>query len=236
MKKTALLFMLITAVICTGFSQTAIKEYESPEITYQRLAKENDYWINSPLMMNDAIVFFFKEKASKVLVAGDFNNWKPELLMEQKGTNFFQVDWNKRLSKGVYKYKLMVDDIWMNDPYNTNTVIDDSGQMVSYFELKEDFIPNAKYPLWDKKDVYVFKYDNEKAKAVYLVGDFNNWNPYSNPMEPLGGGEFKVKVRLKPGMHSYCYVVDGDWKADPNNLNQFSDEVGNIISIMFVKD
>lgn len=208
----------------------------SREAEFEKLTNNEDFFVNSPFITPDSIIFFYKSKASKILVGGDFNDWKPELLMRETETNFWQYSWETRLPKGIYKYKLMVDDIWINYPNNTNVITDDSGQPVSYFELKEDFIPGATYPLWLEKDLYQFKYENISAKSVSLVGDFNNWNPYLTILTNMGAGEFFVKVRLKPGIHSYCFVVDDEWKADPNNLNQYSDRTGTIINIIYVPE
>lgn len=226
------LFILFVPFLALGALK---KDYISKELQLKLLEKNTDFWINSPIVMNDMIVFFYKGNARKVLVAGDFNDWKPRLLMEQANTNFWKVAWDSRMARGVHKYKLLVDDIWMSDPNNTNYVIDDSGQMVSTFELKEDFIPEPDSPLWLKGDQYRFRYESKKAKSVYLVGDFNNWNPYNITMTNNGSDEFFITIRLKPGLHSYCFVVDGEWKPDPDNLNQYSDEVGNIVSIVNIR-
>lgn len=226
------LILSALAVLPLGALQ---KDYVSKELQYKMIEKNPDFWINSPIVMDDIIIFFFKGDARKVLVAGDFNDWKPRLLMQQKNTNFWQAAWDIRMLKGVHKYKLLVDDIWMSDPQNTNYVIDDSGQMVSTFELKEDFIPEPNSPLWLKDDLYRFRYESIKAKSIYLVGDFNNWNPYNLMMTNTGSDEFFITIRLKPGLHSYCFVVDGEWKPDPDNLNQYSDEVGNIVSIINIR-
>lgn len=236
MNKAALfVFLLLTAFHVLFASDNKVLSVEGQQEALNQNIQ--DFWINSPLIMEDAIIFFSRDKAKKILVAGDFNNWKPELLMTNMNTNYFwQYIWDTRLTKGIYKYKYIIDNIWINDPMNTNIIIDESGQMVSYFELKEDFIPHAKYPLWIERDLYEFKFESTKAKSVYLVGDFNNWNPFNIPLKPEGPNEFKTRVRLKPGMHTYCFIVDGDWKADPENLRQYKDEVGNIVSIIFVKD
>jgi 1,4-alpha-glucan branching enzyme len=208
----------------------------SREAEFEKLTNTEDYFVNSPFITADSIIFFYKGRANMILVAGDFNDWKPELLMRETETNFWQYSWGLRLAKGTYKYKLVVDDIWINDPGNTNIINDDSGQAVSYFDLKEDFIPGATYPLWLEKDIYQFKFESASARSVSLVGDFNNWNPYLTVLSNTGAADFFVKVRLKPGIHSYCFVVDDEWKADPNNLNQYSDRTGTIINIIYVPD
>lgn len=58
-----------------------------------------------------------------------------------------------------------------------------------------------------------------KAETVYLVGDFNNWNETSHPMEALKDGRFKITVTLPPGRYQFRYLVNksewhNDWEAD----------------------
>lgn len=58
--------------------------------------------------------------ASKVQVAGDFNHWQPENTVmekiEENGTWQIKLD----LSPGNYRYRLVVDGQWQQDPYNEN--------------------------------------------------------------------------------------------------------------------
>ena len=230
---TIQLFFLVFITIPLFSSQT---EFISKELEYDQLAKNMDFWVNSPLVLQEEILFYYKGYARKILIAGDFNNWKPEFLMQLKDTNFWQFSWSDRLKKGSYRYKLVIDDIWTFDPYNTNFIMDESGQKLSVLKLEEDFIPHIKFPLWLDKDIYLFKYEDKHAKTISLVGNFNNWNPYSHPLVNKGGGEFEIKMRLKPGLYMYSFVIDGDWKADYNNLNQYRDSVGNIVSILYVKE
>lgn len=55
------------------------------------------------------------------------------------------------------------------------------------------------------------------AEKVYLVGDFNKWDPEKHPMRKFKSGTCKKKIKLKPGCYEYLFVVDGIWKADPEN-------------------
>ncbi|MGA2094482.1 MAG: isoamylase early set domain-containing protein [Sedimentisphaerales bacterium] len=59
-----------------------------------------------------------------------------------------------------------------------------------------------------------------QAKAVSLVGDFNNWKPEKNPMTKTGD-DWQTKIRLPKGTYQYRFVVDGLWQHDPaNNMTQ----------------
>jgi hypothetical protein len=53
-----------------------------------------------------------------------------------------------------------------------------------------------------------------QAKAVWIVGDFNNWGMFGTPMARVSDG-WVVRLDLPPGRYVYKYIVDGDWTADP---------------------
>ena len=53
------------------------------------------------------------------------------------------------------------------------------------------------------------------ASSVMLVGDFTHWqkNPINLRKEP--GGIWRVTVPLEPGEYHYRFLVDGEWRDDP---------------------
>lgn len=59
-----------------------------------------------------------------------------------------------------------------------------------------------------------------EARQVFLVGDFNDWDPSATPMTRLKSGDFKVTLDLAPGrQYQFKYLIDGqawenDWEAD----------------------
>lgn len=55
--------------------------------------------------------------ASNVKIAGDFNNWQPEV-MKKVNQNLWQK--NLQLKVGQYKYKLIVDGRWISNPDGEN--------------------------------------------------------------------------------------------------------------------
>ncbi|ALJ01533.1 hypothetical protein DC20_17010 [Rufibacter tibetensis] len=57
---------------------------------------------------------------------------------------------------------------------------------------------------------------HEKAKAVYVAGDFNNWDPKALLMR-REGNEWVFDVHLPLGKNRYKFVVDGEWIIDPAN-------------------
>ncbi len=58
------------------------------------------------------------------------------------------------------------------------------------------------------------------ADSVCVVGDFNDWNRSSNPMEKTGNGDYAVCLDLERGKeYQFRYLIDeskweNDWNAD----------------------
>ncbi len=55
------------------------------------------------------------------------------------------------------------------------------------------------------------------ASAVYLVGDFNNWDLAANPMTRRKDGSFSLELEFPLGHdHQFRYLTDsGIWLNDP---------------------
>jgi 1,4-alpha-glucan branching enzyme len=73
------------------------------------------------------------------------------------------------------------------------------------------------------------------AKSVCIVGDFNDWNIYANPMKRLKQGDFTITLELEPGReYQFRYLVDGsrwenDWNADKYVKSPFGDSDNSVI-------
>jgi 1,4-alpha-glucan branching enzyme len=59
------------------------------------------------------------------------------------------------------------------------------------------------------------EFTRPNAVMVFVAGTFNDWHPTANPMNALGEGRWIVELRLPPGRHEYCLIVDGEWIPDP---------------------
>jgi 1,4-alpha-glucan branching enzyme len=73
---------------------------------------------------------------------------------------------------------------------------------------------------------------NPQAREVYLVGDFNDWQPRRTPMIKAKDGTFRASVRLAPGQHQYKFVVDGVWMNDPEASHQVMNPYGTLNSLV----
>ena len=68
-----------------------------------------------------------------------------------------------------------------------------------------------------KRRKVTFSLENADANEVFLIGDFNKWNPKSHPMKSDENGAWVRNVIIPPGEYEYKFIVDGQWKEDPQN-------------------
>ena len=54
-----------------------------------------------------------------------------------------------------------------------------------------------------------FKVFAPEARSVYLVGDFNRWDPGTHPMRNKGQGKWQRALFLTPGRYGYGFLVNG---------------------------
>jgi hypothetical protein len=89
-----------------------ILQQESPEPAEQIAVA------SAPVVTAEGVVFSVEAPdASEVQLAGDFNDWMPELTeMEPAGGIWFKT---LRLAPGRYRYRYVVDGEWRCDPCNT---------------------------------------------------------------------------------------------------------------------
>ena len=92
--------------------------------------------------------------------------------------------------------------------------------------------PAARKPAGNK--VVLFTVHADKGKAVYLAGEFNDWNPTAKKLA-FKAGVYSAKIKLAPGSYQYKFVIDGTWCADPENANAVPNDQGTFNSVVTVK-
>ncbi len=84
----------------------------------------------------------------------------------------------------------------------------------------------------------VVRFRDETANDVRIAGDFNGWVPdkgVRSLIESEGQTRVWTKIlRLAPGTYQYRYVVDGEWRADPENPEVMPSAVGGRNSVLVV--
>ena len=72
------------------------------------------------------------------------------------------------------------------------------------------------------------------AGQVFLVGDFNQWNPTATPMNRMPDGKWMASLELPHGHHRYLFIVDGEGQLDPNASGITRNESNEPVSLIAV--
>lgn len=160
---------------------------------------------------SDSTVTFFLRGhlgASKVMLAGSFNDWKPDALPMQKTDSGWVAA--VKLVPGKYWYKFIEDGRWMVDSDNLLQENDGLGNINSIF-----FNTNT--------NLYLPGYTD--ASKIFVAGSFNGWRPGELAMIRTNTG-WALPLYLADGTHTYKFIVDGKWMQDPANQRQLPDGEG----------
>jgi hypothetical protein len=177
----------------------------------------NRFRRKSPFAIQDSIVTFYLRNytnAKKVMLAGSFNDWKPDALPMTKTDSGWIA--KVKLGPGKYWYKFIADGNWMADNDNRLNENDGIGNVNSVF-----FKTNVVFRLNG--------YTN--AKNVYLSGSFNNWEADQLLMNKTSSG-WELPLYLAEGTHTYRFVADHRWFEDPANPEHFPNEYNEFNSVV----
>jgi hypothetical protein len=75
---------------------------------------------------------------------------------------------------------------------------------------------NAEGSVHVEDEEIVFLLRSPGAERVYVVGDFNGWNPTIDRLIDIEG-RFEIRLYLVPGRYRYRFIVDGNSIPDPDN-------------------
>jgi hypothetical protein len=77
--------------------------------------------------------------------------------------------------------------------------------------------------------IYVqFAFADKDAESVTVAGDFNDWDAEATTLRDTDGdGVWTGLIALRPGMHKYMFVVNGEqWVTDPEAERYVDDGFG----------
>jgi chromosome partitioning protein len=106
------------------------RELETGEAT---LAVENiDDWmvrLHGPRRVEEGILFILNApNAQNVYLTGEFTNWSREGIRMEKDEKTGLWKAVLHLEPGEYEYRFIVDGVWIKDPSNTDSVLNEFGQ------------------------------------------------------------------------------------------------------------
>lgn len=175
--------------------------------------------LNSFLGIGDTLMFSLKgfESSQSVILTGSFNDWSQNELKMNKVAGGWELP--HVLGPGNYEYKFIVDGRWIPDPANPHTT--GSGDFINSCIT---FKPNHTFTLSQ------FTH----AEQVIVTGSFNGWQTDNYQMEK--SGEIWIySLFLRPGKHTYKFIVDGSWMIDPANENWEENSQGTGNSVLWIE-
>jgi len=190
--------------------------------------------------------------AGEVHLAGSFNGWNAfEHVMEKQGGRWVAT---LDLDQGSHQYKFVVDGAWAQDPSNPNATDDGYGGQNSVVEVSADATGPISANGKSLDDIEApraavaaspgaigsgteFRCAAPGAGAVFVAGEFNDWNPTSDRLaDGDGDGVFTATLPLAAGRFQYKFVVDGNWLVDPAAIETADDGFGGQNSVLTVGD
>ncbi|HEY9175819.1 MAG TPA: isoamylase early set domain-containing protein [Verrucomicrobiae bacterium] len=67
-----------------------------------------------------------------------------------------------------------------------------------------------------EKTKVTFALHAPEAREVRLAGCFTQWEQAAKALRKQKDGTWKATIPLKPGTYEYRFMVDGQWRDDPN--------------------
>jgi 1,4-alpha-glucan branching enzyme len=81
----------------------------------------------------------------------------------------------------------------------------------------------------------VFSFNAPAATSVLLVGDFTHWQKSPISLKKDERGLWKARVALQAGTYHYRFLVDGQWRDDPECTLRVANPFGSHNSIRLVR-
>ena len=132
-------------------------------------------------------------------------------------------------------YRYWVDGLWQHDPVNPNYYLDNHDVAISLFEDDEASWVRSSNPIV-MADGYDFYAYFDPGEQVYILGNFNNWNPFISPLKEVEPGKYYIRIQyLQPGEYHYYFWVGGFKRLDSRNYRVGVNSEGERVSIFRVQ-
>lgn len=99
-------------------------------------------------------------------------------------------------------------------------------------QSSQDYAGLSAWPAQPKLVPVVFGWSHG-GNHVEVEGSFDNWTQRHRLQ--MTGKDFSIVKLLQPGVYQYKFIVDGEWKYDPNSKAMY-DEMGNVNNVIEVQE
>jgi hypothetical protein len=178
-----------------------------------------------PLVFDDSIIFTYQPQNVVYFIGARFEHENYSILHKYE-----------KNSKGLFilvlpipdnvvrlKYRIVVDGLWMEDPFNPEIEEDELGVRHSLFLLPPKLHKYIISPEILGRGLVKFNLKAQTNTHVFIAGDFNNWDPFIDKLKEESPGIYTVTLKLYPGRHYYYFLVNGRRVIDPHNVDVKTD-------------
>lgn len=188
-----------------------------------------------PMVMGNKLVFTYKDESNKneynkdagrvKMVGARFEHEDYRILHTyyRNEQSIFILPYQLSDNLAKLKYRIVVDGLWMNDPFNPKQEADIQGTVFSVVNIDSSITTSFENPRINPDGSVTLMYRSLSASRVAITGEFNNWDPFSHMLIRGKPGLFSITLRLLSGPHYYLFVVDGNKTLDPFNLDSATD-------------
>jgi hypothetical protein len=185
-----------------------------------------------PQVYSDSVIFTYQSSTPVYYVGARFEHENYSMLhkFSRNAKDLFVLVIPVPDNITRLKYRIVVDGLWMEDPFNNNAEEDELGISYSLVMLPKKHKIYITSPEILQKGMVKFTLKAEPASQVFIAGDFNNWDPFINALEEESPGLYTVTLKLYPGRHYYYFLVNSIRTIDPYNTQVFTDMDGLAVS------
>lgn len=213
----ALFFLFLPEVSWAEVTNAPSAIYHDKQLTELRTTSIQQ--ITVPIVYENGILFtYLGKETDEVYISGEFWKWSKKRKLKQNLYGIHYIFVSLEIPKGIYPYRYVVNDIWINDPQQPHQVDDGYGTRISALLLEKNLVRYIESPKHLGEDRFTFFLKDEGFKVVSLIGSRNNWDPYAESMV-LKDNYWTLTVKVNPKKTFYLYWVDGKSILDPKNLN-----------------
>lgn len=189
-----------------------------------------------PLMSGGYLVFPYRgtQKPYRFVgIAFDYEDYSRihAFVKNKKGTFVFYG----KIPEGIgeFRYRLVVDSVWQHDTSNPLIEYDYMGVRLSRFILtpSPEMITEKLGPHLRPDGSIDFYLRGKSGVYSFIMGSFNQWDPFMTPMREISPGLYKVTLMLGAGRYYYNFLFNGQRIRDPNNFFQGIGPGGELVSV-----
>jgi hypothetical protein len=187
-----------------------------------------------PMVRDRQVLLSFQSDQKPRYVAAAFahEQWRVKHLFFRNQNNVYFLVYDLAADSPMpLDYRLIVDGLWQSDPQNKNRYRNDAGIVLSRLNLTAADLPHKHTPESLYEGEVEFRFVSKPGQQIALVGNFNNWDPFTNYLEEEEPGHYGIKVTLPAGTLLYQFVSGTKTFLDPLNAHTGSDAHGAKFSI-----